>query len=60
MDLQRTSYDEGGEMIVAVPNKEAFQGYWRSQASTDRKFCTDVFKKGGYILQIWRRAAARA
>ncbi|KAK5559549.1 hypothetical protein LTR46_002591 [Exophiala xenobiotica] len=43
---QRTSYDEGGEMIVAVPNKEAFQGYWRSQAATDKKFCTDVFKKG--------------
>ncbi len=33
-------------MIVAVPNKEAFQGYWRSQAATDKKFCTDVFKKG--------------
>merc|ERR1712169_40452 len=43
---QRTSYDEGGEMIVAVPNKEAFQGHWRSQAATDKKFCTDVFKKG--------------
>jgi acyl-CoA synthetase (AMP-forming)/AMP-acid ligase II len=43
---RRVSYDEGGEMLVAVPNKEAFQGYWRSQAATDKKFCTDVFKKG--------------
>ncbi|KIX10306.1 uncharacterized protein Z518_01388 [Rhinocladiella mackenziei CBS 650.93] len=43
---KRTSYDEGGEMIVAVPSKEAFQGYWRSQSATDKKFCVDVFKKG--------------
>ncbi|EXJ62976.1 hypothetical protein A1O7_03420 [Cladophialophora yegresii CBS 114405] len=43
---QRMPYEEGGEMIVAVPSKEAFQGYWRAQAATDKKFCTDVFKKG--------------
>ncbi|KAJ9647415.1 uncharacterized protein PV06_00129 [Exophiala oligosperma] len=43
---QRMPYEEGGEMIVAVPSKQAFQGYWRSQAATDKKFCTDVFKKG--------------
>ncbi|KAJ9612451.1 hypothetical protein H2200_004048 [Cladophialophora chaetospira] len=43
---QRTSYEEGGEMLVAVPSKQAFQGYWRSQAATDKKFATDVFKKG--------------
>lgn len=43
---QRTSYDEGGEMLVAVPSKEAFQGYWRSQAATDKKFSADVFQKG--------------
>ncbi|OAP56783.1 hypothetical protein AYL99_08895 [Fonsecaea erecta] len=43
---KRTPYEEGGEMLVAVPNKEAFQGYWRSQAATDKKFSTDVFKKG--------------
>ena len=43
---RRTTYNEGGEILVAVPNKEAFQGYWRSQAATDKKFCTDVFKKG--------------
>ena len=43
---QRTSYDEGGEMIVAVPNKEAFQGYWKNPTATDKKFCVNVFKKG--------------
>jgi acyl-CoA synthetase (AMP-forming)/AMP-acid ligase II len=43
---KRNSYDEGGEMLVAVPNKEAFQGYWRAQAATDKRFCSDVFKKG--------------
>lgn len=25
---QRTPYEEGGEILVAVPNKEAFGGYW--------------------------------
>ena len=43
---QRTSYNEGGEMLVAVPNKEAFQGYWKNVSATDKKFCKDVFKKG--------------
>lgn len=43
---QRTPYEEGGEMLVAVPSKQAFQGYWRSQAATDKKFAVDVFKKG--------------
>lgn len=33
-------------MIVAIPNKEAFQGYWRSQAATDKKYVMDVFSKG--------------
>lgn len=43
---KRTPYAEGGEMLVAVPNKQAFQGYWRSQTATDKKFATDVFKRG--------------
>ncbi|EHY57365.1 hypothetical protein HRR83_002850 [Exophiala dermatitidis] len=43
---QRVPYEVGGEMLVAVPNKDAFQGYWRSQAATDKKFSTNVFKKG--------------
>ncbi|KAL2837374.1 hypothetical protein BJX68DRAFT_273091 [Aspergillus pseudodeflectus] len=43
---QRTSYEEGGEMLVAVTSKEDFQGYWRSPSATAKKFCSDVFKKG--------------
>jgi acyl-CoA synthetase (AMP-forming)/AMP-acid ligase II len=43
---KRASYDEGGEMLVAVPNKQAFQGYWRATAASDKKFVTDVFRKG--------------
>ncbi|KAH7378186.1 fatty-acyl-CoA synthase [Cadophora sp. MPI-SDFR-AT-0126] len=42
----RASYDEGGEILVAVPNKQAFQGYWRAKEATDKMFITDVFKKG--------------
>lgn len=43
---KRALYDEGGEMLVAVPNKQAFQGYWRATAASDKKFVTDVFRKG--------------
>lgn len=43
---ERTPYDEGGEILVAVPNRQAFGGYWRNQAATDKRFATDVFRKG--------------
>ena len=43
---QRMPYEEGGEMVVAVPGKEAFGGYWRNETATNKKFATDVFKKG--------------
>lgn len=43
---QRMSYEEGGEIVVAVPNREAFGGYWRDSAATNKKFATDVFRKG--------------
>lgn len=43
---KRTSYDEGGELLVAVPNREAFGGYWRNPEATNKRFATDVFKKG--------------
>lgn len=48
---KRTSYEEGGEILVAVPNKEAFQGYWRNDGATDKKFAVNVLKKG----DIWYR-----
>jgi len=43
---KRMPYEVGGEIVVAVPNKEAFQGYWRSEAATEKRFSRDVFKKG--------------
>lgn len=43
---QRTPYEEGGEILVAVPNKEAFGGYWRNPEATNKRFATDVFQKG--------------
>lgn len=42
----RASYDQGGEMIVNIPNEEAFQGYWRNESATEKKFLRDVFKRG--------------
>ncbi|ETN39988.1 uncharacterized protein HMPREF1541_04263 [Cyphellophora europaea CBS 101466] len=48
---KRTTYAEGGEIIVKVPNKQAFQGYWRNDGATDKKFASDVFAKG----DVWYR-----
>ncbi|KAL4898673.1 hypothetical protein BDV59DRAFT_206951 [Aspergillus ambiguus] len=48
----RTPYEVGGEMIVNIPNKEAFQGYWRNSEATNKKYLTDVFKKG----DLWYRS----
>ncbi|KAJ5545545.1 hypothetical protein N7535_006069 [Penicillium sp. DV-2018c] len=42
----RAPYEQGGEIIVNVPGKEAFQGYWRNDEATNKKFLQDVFKKG--------------
>lgn len=43
---QRNKYEEGGEIIVAVPNEQAFAGYWDNPEATSKKFERDVFKKG--------------
>ncbi|KAL4945107.1 hypothetical protein BDV06DRAFT_219638 [Aspergillus oleicola] len=42
----RSPYEVGGEMLVGIPNKEAFQGYWDNEAATEKKYLKDVFKKG--------------
>ncbi|KAJ5504985.1 AMP-dependent synthetase/ligase [Penicillium fimorum] len=42
----RSSYDQGGEIIVNVPGEDAFQGYWHNDEATNKKFLRDVFKKG--------------
>lgn len=43
---QRVPYEEGGEIIVKVPSKEAFGGYWNNPEATNKKFAVDVFQKG--------------
>lgn len=43
---RRMPYEEGGELLMALPSKEAFQGYWKSPEATEKKLCLDVFRKG--------------
>ncbi|KAK5073675.1 hypothetical protein LTS08_002227 [Lithohypha guttulata] len=43
---KRMPYEEGGEILVAVPNKQAFGGYWRNPSATEKRFATNVFKEG--------------
>ncbi|KNG87006.1 putative very-long-chain acyl-CoA synthetase [Aspergillus nomiae NRRL 13137] len=40
------SYVEGGEIVVAAPNKTAWKGYWQNAGATDKKFARDILKKG--------------
>jgi acyl-CoA synthetase (AMP-forming)/AMP-acid ligase II len=48
----RKPYEEGGEMIVAVPDRSAFPGYYNNAGATSKKFVSDVFKKG----DLWYRS----
>ena len=43
---KRKSYAEGGEILVKLPSRKAFPGYWGSSESTMKKYAHDVFKKG--------------
>ncbi|KAJ4194771.1 hypothetical protein NW759_016487 [Fusarium solani] len=43
---RRMPYEEGGELLMALPNKKAFQGYWKSPDATEKKLCLDVFRQG--------------
>ncbi|CAN9201125.1 unnamed protein product [Alternaria alternata] len=44
--VKRNSYNEGGEILVAVPNEQAFAGYHNNPKATAKKFERDVFQKG--------------
>lgn len=48
---KRKSYEEGGEIIVALPNEAAFVGYYNNPEATEKKFERNVFKKG----DLWYR-----
>lgn len=43
---KRLSYNEGGEMLVKLPSKNAWEGYFRSEAATAKKLLENVFEKG--------------
>jgi acyl-CoA synthetase (AMP-forming)/AMP-acid ligase II len=43
---RRNPYNQGGEVIVAVPSKSAFLGYHNNPAATERRFLHNVFRKG--------------
>lgn len=44
--VKRNSYNEGGEILVAVPSEDTFAGYHNNPKATAKKFERDVFKKG--------------
>lgn len=43
---KRKSYEEGGEILVALPSEDAFVGYYNNPEATSKKFERNVFKKG--------------
>jgi acyl-CoA synthetase (AMP-forming)/AMP-acid ligase II len=43
---KRNSYNEGGEIIVKLPNEQAFPGYYKNPEATKKKFIYNVFQKG--------------
>ena len=43
---KRKPHEEGGEIVVKVPNEAAFQGYWNSREATSKKFERNLFEKG--------------
>jgi acyl-CoA synthetase (AMP-forming)/AMP-acid ligase II len=48
----RQSYEEGGEIIVAVKDTSSFAGYFKNPEATRKKFERDVFVKG----DLWYRS----
>lgn len=43
---RRTSYDEGGEILVKCASEKDFVGYWGNPEATAKRFERDVFRKG--------------
>lgn len=43
---KRKSYEEGSEILVAMPHESAFVGYYNNPAATESRFERNVFKKG--------------
>ncbi|KAF2873267.1 hypothetical protein BDV95DRAFT_569267 [Massariosphaeria phaeospora] len=43
---KRKPYEEGGEIVVQLPSKEAFVGYWNNPEATEKMFVRNLFQKG--------------
>lgn len=43
---RRKPYEDGGEILVRVPDEKAFTGYWNDPNATAKKFERNVFKEG--------------
>ena len=44
--VKRRIYEEGGEILIKVPNEAAFAGYVGAEDATKKKFLRDVLRKG--------------
>jgi len=43
---KRMPYEDGGELVVKIPDESAFIGYWNNPEATKKKYLRDVFEKG--------------
>ncbi|KXX74844.1 Isopenicillin N epimerase component 1 [Madurella mycetomatis] len=43
---RRVPYDKGGEILVKLPSRSAWAGYWHAQEATEKKLLENVFEKG--------------
>ncbi len=43
---KRKPYNEGGEILVKLPEESSFAGYWNNPEATQKKYVHDVFAKG--------------
>ncbi|KAF2717452.1 acetyl-CoA synthetase-like protein [Polychaeton citri CBS 116435] len=48
---KRTSYEDGGEIIVQIANEKVFCGYWGNPEATEKKFVRNVFSKGDLFFR---------
>jgi acyl-CoA synthetase (AMP-forming)/AMP-acid ligase II len=48
---KRVPYIEGGEILVAAPNEQAFVGYYKNEEATQKKYVRDILRKGDLYLR---------
>lgn len=48
---KRMPYEEGGEIIIKLPSKEAWTGYFRSKEASEKKLFENAFEKGDVYVR---------